>query len=194
MASGNSHLRWSPRCDVSLRNTAEDELAAGAQGPARASTQGSLSPAPEALQKPSPAPSQPTDDLFKQFMKAFLESSKTGAQAPRSLANASSKLGSQTCISGSCTWTATTSVSNEKIISTPLIPPGPTALRVGLLGFVEASAFVGLNTSIITCSKKAHRSPYPWTSSSPFSGRTLATPGLLWLASGASSNATLSIS
>lgn len=82
MAPENSHLCRSPRRDVPPGNPVEDELAAGAQGPAGASTQGSLSPAPEAPQEPSPAPGQPTEDLFKQFMKAFLESPKTGAQGP----------------------------------------------------------------------------------------------------------------
>ena len=134
MAPGRSRLYRSPRRNLFSTNSMEDELARN-PGPVEDLHSGSTSPAPSRHLIPgpilvpalnlAPAPaSTSTNELFKKFMKAYLESNQRPRQPP-AIRKQPFKAKVSRYIMLSWIWTIITFVINAKIIFRLLGLPRP---------------------------------------------------------------------
>ena len=150
-----------PRQNPPPLDPMKDELARE-PGPVRGPHSGGTSPAPSCnptqgpelvlALNPAPvlAPALPScNELFKKFMKAYLESNQ-GPRQPPEEANKPLRLRYQRYTILSCTWTAINFVSSAKIILRLLGPPGLIGLPLQLSFSVETLVCAGQSSNVAT--------------------------------------------
>ena len=146
-------MAWPRSCYSPCRNPppdGEDELARSLPG---APTEGSHTPTHSPAVSWTPTPALPsTNELFKQFMKAYLESNQRSSQ-PLKERKRPLKAKVPDIYYGKLHMDCYQSASNVKIILRPFGPPKLTEPSLQLPFFVETSAYNGCSSSVVEVSK-----------------------------------------